>query len=110
MLSLYKNKKRIAFFLTLDPQRKKLFTKYFCINLMKRKTNLDLDTNYKFQLNNYPELEKDELLLNLNKLGYSAITEIVEGKHYKDDYQKVFNEEKVKNKIYNKHVRLQTQT
>jgi hypothetical protein len=96
MLSLYKNKKRIAFFLTLEPQKKKLFTKYFCISLMKRKVNLNLETNYKFQLSYYPELEKEDMFLQTNKMGYATITEIVEGKHYKDDYVKVFGEEEVK--------------
>lgn len=98
MLSIYKNKKRIAFFLTLDPQRKKLFTKYFCLNLMKRKINLTLETmDYKSQLDNYPELDKEDILLQINKLGYSNLTEVVEGKHYKEDYLKVFGEKEVNN-------------
>jgi hypothetical protein len=100
MLSPFKNKKRIAFFLTLDPQRKKLFTKYFCLSLMKRKVNLNLETNYKFQLSYYPELEKEEMFFQTNKIGYTKITEIVEGKLYKDDYIKVFGEEEDNVKIF----------
>lgn len=29
------NKRKIAFYLTLDPQRKKLYGKYFCYSLLK---------------------------------------------------------------------------
>lgn len=35
MLGLTKNKRKILFYLTLDPTRKRLFGKHFCYTLIK---------------------------------------------------------------------------
>jgi hypothetical protein len=35
MLSLFSNKRKIAFYLSIDPQRKKLYAKRFCLDIIR---------------------------------------------------------------------------
>jgi methionine synthase II (cobalamin-independent) len=43
-------------------------------------------------LKNYPELEKEEILMQINKLEPSRIHDVIEGKFYRRNFVTVFGE------------------
>ena len=41
-------------------------------------------------MKDYPELEKEEIIIQSTKFEQSRLKEIIEGKYYRDNYLKVF--------------------